>query len=364
MPYIIISKMSSRRGDDPGNSGKALPGNFLLMSTATDWGATMPSSPCVSSDTVSVAVVITTYNHANFLGDAISSVLRQTRPADEIIVVDDGSTDNPAAVVGRFPGVRLIQQKNLGSPAARNRGLRSCTTSRLVFLDADDRLLPEALEKGIACARARPDCAFVYGGHRWISEDGQPETQIRFNAIGDDAHLAFLGGNPVGMLATVLYRRDYLIGEGGFDENLRYCDDHDLFLRLARKYPIACHPAIVAEYRQHSHNISSNAVKMLEMVLAVLNRHEARIGANAREREALRHGRSHFRSHYSWKMLEAARAGGISSSSLKLFIRAVKSSPGTVVSTTMRFLRRRVARKLPSRVLLWVELLRGKATEP
>src|SRR6202042_2678062 len=98
----------------------------------------------------------------------------------------------------------LIQQDNQGRSAARNVGLRCCTTSHLVFLDADDLLLPNALEKGLGLAAARPECAFVYGGHRWISEDGTPENRIRFNDIGADAHLTLLSDNTVGMLATAL----------------------------------------------------------------------------------------------------------------------------------------------------------------
>ena len=105
-----------------------------------------------------VSVIIPTYNHAHFLPDALSSVLTQTRPADEIIVVDDGSCDNPGAVIERFPGVRLIKQENRGRSAARNTGLWNANSSHVVFLDADDRLLPNALEVGLNCAATFPDC--------------------------------------------------------------------------------------------------------------------------------------------------------------------------------------------------------------
>src|SRR5262245_1453055 len=89
-------------------------------------------SALVVLERMSVAVIIPTFNHTRFLADAISSVLAQTRHADEIIVVDDGSTDDPAAVVEDFPGVRLIRQRNRGLSAARNVGFRNCTTSHVL----------------------------------------------------------------------------------------------------------------------------------------------------------------------------------------------------------------------------------------
>src|SRR5436190_23262229 len=84
--------------------------------------------------TMTVAVVIPTFNHAHFLPEAIKSVQAQTRPPDEIIVVDDGSTDNTAAAINQFPTVRLIRQENRGLAAARNTGIRDCETSYIVFL--------------------------------------------------------------------------------------------------------------------------------------------------------------------------------------------------------------------------------------
>src|SRR4051812_16000050 len=110
-----------------------------------------------------VTVVIPCYNQARFLGEAIESVLRQTHRAREVVVVDDGSTDGTAAVAARYPDVQLIRQPNRGLAAARNRGLAESRGAYLVFLDADDRLLPRALEVGLRCLMDHPLVAFAYG---------------------------------------------------------------------------------------------------------------------------------------------------------------------------------------------------------
>ena len=107
----------------------------------------IPDQAGLPADGTTVAVVITTFNQARFLGEAIMSVLAQTRQADRIIIVDDGSSDDPASVVAQFQKIQLIRQLNRGPSAARNVGLRCCTTSHIVFLDADDRLLPTALKR-------------------------------------------------------------------------------------------------------------------------------------------------------------------------------------------------------------------------
>src|ERR1035437_8563776 len=182
---------------------------------------------------MTIAVIIPTFNHARFLADAISSVLAQTHPADEIIVVDDGSTDDPAVVVAEFPGVRLIRQENRGLSAARNTGLRSCGTSHVVFLDADDRLLSIALEAGLDSAARRPDCAFVYGGYYQISTDGSTRGPDCLISVVGDGYLDLLRFNVIGMSATVLYRRKCLVEEGGFDETEQKCEDYELYIRMA-----------------------------------------------------------------------------------------------------------------------------------
>ena len=121
-----------------------------------------------------VSVVIPCYKQAHFLGHAIESVQRQTYPAVEIIVVDDGSPDGTRAVVESFPAVNYVRQENKGLSAARNRGLRESQGSYLVFLDADDLLLPDAVAAGLQTLYASgPEYAFVSGHYRWIGPSGE-----------------------------------------------------------------------------------------------------------------------------------------------------------------------------------------------
>src|SRR5690242_15112878 len=108
-----------------------------------------------------VSVVIPCFNQAQFLNEAIDSALRQTCPPAEVLVVDDGSDDNTAAIVAGYPSVRYLLQTHRGLAAARNTGLRHVQGTYVLFLDADDRLLSRAVAVGMATLRERPECAFV-----------------------------------------------------------------------------------------------------------------------------------------------------------------------------------------------------------
>ena len=230
---------------------------------------------------MTVAVIIPTFNQASFLADAIMSVLAQTRPADEIIVVDDGSDDDPASVVVKFPTVQFVRQRNRGPSAARNTGLRNCSASHVVFLDADDRLLPMALEAGLMCYANRSDCAFVYGGFRLISKDGRPISHDHFTPIEGNSFHALLHANLPVALSSALFRRDCVLSVNGFDESLRRCEDYDLFVKLAEKHSVTSHTEIVVEYRKHGDGVSDNQLAMLKAELAVRDRYAARSKFNA-----------------------------------------------------------------------------------
>lgn len=120
-----------------------------------------------------ISVIIPVYNGERYLAEAIESVLAQTRSPDEIIIVDDGSTDDSAAVARRYASLaRLVQQPNLGAGAARNRGVEAAQGAWLAFLDADDLWLPDKLTRQMALFEADPDLATAYGGvEQFISPD-------------------------------------------------------------------------------------------------------------------------------------------------------------------------------------------------
>ncbi|MGE0489841.1 MAG: glycosyltransferase family 2 protein [Vulcanimicrobiota bacterium] len=122
-----------------------------------------------------VSVVIPVYNGEAYLGEAIESMLAQTRPADEILVVDDGSTDHSAAVAESYPAVTVLRQANAGHLAARNLGLKTATGDLVALLDADDRSRPQRLALQLAAFGARPETAVCFGQvlHFWTPEHDQ-----------------------------------------------------------------------------------------------------------------------------------------------------------------------------------------------
>jgi glycosyltransferase involved in cell wall biosynthesis/SAM-dependent methyltransferase len=253
-------------------------------------------SDCFIADTVDV--VVTTRNYAHFLADALQSVLDQTVPANNIIVVDDGSSDNPAKIVADFPGVTLVSLPGKGISAARNAGIVAASSKYLIFLDADDRLLPTAIEQGLACMSSNPGAAFVYGAFRFVSKDLRKIEEPRLVRTGTLAFCDLLRGNMVRMHAAVMYERAILTDDGGFDSSLPCCEDYDAYLRLAQKYRIACHRGVVAEYRLHGRNMSADATAMLKWHIDVLERYRP-AESNVRAYRAWRTGISRAHRGYS-----------------------------------------------------------------
>lgn len=258
-----------------------------------------------------VCVVITCYNQASYLGEAIESALAQTHPPARVIVVDDGSTDDTARVAGRYPGVLYIHRANGGLAAARNTGMLASDAEYLVFLDADDRLLPDALRAGLECLRAHPDAAFAFGHYRFIRADGSFLRENPPEFPDDDAYRGFLRGNYVGMHATVMYRREILCAVDGFDPALRACEDYDVYLRISRRYPVRRHTTTIAEYRQHGSNMSSNVGLMLDSALAVLSRQAEYTRGDPLREEALREGIEGWKRHYARQFVGQLAGGRI-----------------------------------------------------
>jgi glycosyltransferase involved in cell wall biosynthesis len=221
---------------------------------------------------LSIALVINTYQQAHYLPASIESALKQTVPFDDIIVVDDGSTDNPAAVVAKYPGVRMIRQPNKGLAAARNIGLNAASSHYIAFLDADDLLMPNAVRSGLACHAENYGAGLVYGAYRCIGRNGEALGGDVYREVGSNAFRTLLTGNMIGMHAAVIYDRAKLREIGAFDATLPRCEDYDVYFRMATRYPVVSHPDVAALYRWHGENMSANHSTMLKWVLRVNNR--------------------------------------------------------------------------------------------
>jgi glycosyltransferase involved in cell wall biosynthesis len=244
-----------------------------------------------------VSVIIPCYDQAHFVRHAIESVRAQTYPDVELILVNDGSTDDVESVAAGFPWVRCISQENRGLAAARNIGLARCRGDLVVFLDADDRLLPEALEIGVRLLTADPSLGFVAGHSRFITTEGTPLPTEQPLRGGEDPYLALLRRNSIRNPALVMFRRRVLDQAGGFDSRVDACADYEMYLRISRSHPVGFHTAVVAEYRKHGGNMSGNAALMIRQLLFVMREQRSHL-TNRAHREAFRAGRRNIREYY------------------------------------------------------------------
>jgi glycosyltransferase involved in cell wall biosynthesis len=212
-----------------------------------------------------VSVVIPTYNGSVFLESAIDSVLGQTYPRVECIVVDDGSIDRTPSIIESY-GVRIRseRQSNRGFARARNHGAGLARGDLLSFLDDDDCWRPTKLERQIHRLAERPDAAVVYTAVELIDESANrlgtipappPARAFRNTLLMEWPHLALEQG--------ALIRREAFCELGGFDERLTVSIGCDLACRLALTYPIAAIDEPLAAYRQHSRQMHHN-LSMLE----------------------------------------------------------------------------------------------------
>ncbi|MHB8671183.1 MAG: glycosyltransferase family 2 protein [Acidimicrobiales bacterium] len=206
----------------------------------------------------SVSVVIPTHNHAAFLPAALDSVLAQTLPAAEVVVVDDGSTDDtPAALDPYLREVLLLRQPNRGVSAARNAGIAASSSALVAFLDADDVWLPDKLARQVGWFQADPGLGLVHVGMRRIDAEGEV-LSIELNGQDGWVHQemlllrrpAILGGG-----SGFMVRRDVLDEIGGFDPDLSTSADWDLCYRVARRHRVGFVPEVLLEYRCHGANM-------------------------------------------------------------------------------------------------------------
>jgi len=187
---------------------------------------------------MTISVIVPTFNRVHTLPRAIDSVLRQTRPADEIIVVDDGSEDGTAELLHRhYPQIRNLQQNNQGVSAARNRGIRQANGEWIALLDSDDAWLPGKLEAQLRALEAEPAARLCHTEEVWIRNGKRVNQKDRHAKSGGWIFRNCLPLCVISPSAALLHRS--LLDEiGEFDEGLPACEDYDLWLRICSVEPV------------------------------------------------------------------------------------------------------------------------------
>lgn len=258
-----------------------------------------------------VSVIIPTYNRADMVSDAIESVIAQSCADWELIVVDDGSTDNTPQVVGAFNDTRIkyLYQPNKGLPGARNTGIRASSGACVAFLDSDDLFLPGKLQQQAAFLAAHPDVGLVAGGHIEVDRTLRPLRKVEpWHGQPELGVEQWLLGCPF-ITCSVLVRRSWLDMVGLFDEDMRYVEDWDLWLRLAAAgCPMAWLREPVCLYRFHGSNTVRNVRPMQAGLLRMLDKFYVQPDLNE---EALRLRRPAYANAYLNAAARAYAAGAV-----------------------------------------------------
>jgi glycosyltransferase involved in cell wall biosynthesis len=219
---------------------------------------------------LSVTAAITTYNRARFLPGALESVFAQTRPPDEVIVVDDGSTDETPRVLGEYEGrIRVVHQENAGRSAARNTAVREASSRFLSFLDSDDRWLPAKLERQLPVLEADDGVGLVHGHVDLIDGADEPlptETE-RHHELFSAAHrepVTYAGyAFDCRCFSSALTARVEALRDVGLYDPALLLDDYDLYLRMALSWRIVfLEGPSVALYRHHPGQMTTYELTM------------------------------------------------------------------------------------------------------
>jgi glycosyltransferase involved in cell wall biosynthesis len=222
-----------------------------------------------------ISVIIPTYNYARFVREAIDSALGQTLAPLEVIVVDDGSTDETPRILAEYGDrIRVIRQENQGVAAARNTALAAVRGEYIALLDSDDIWEPHKLERQLARFEADPALGLVHCGAETIDTDGRPIGVLLNGSEGWVAEdLLRLDRDVFEGPGSIIVVPKRIIEEvGGFDESLSQSDDWELFYRIALRYRIGYVAEVLASYRLHGSGIHMNIPRMEHNMLLALGK--------------------------------------------------------------------------------------------
>jgi glycosyltransferase involved in cell wall biosynthesis len=223
-----------------------------------------------------VTAILPTHDRASLLPRALGSVLGQSLPPDEIIVVDDGSVDGTGPLLaGRFPTARVVTQENAGVAAARNRGIREASGEWLAFIDSDDEWLPAKLARQMGSLEDAPRYPICHTDEIWIRRGRRVNPMKKHAKAGG---FIFEECLPLCCISpsSVVVKKRLLEELGGFDETLPVCEDYDLWLRLTARHPVLfVDEPLLVKYGGHDDQLSRRhwgmdrfRIRSLEKIIA------------------------------------------------------------------------------------------------
>jgi glycosyltransferase involved in cell wall biosynthesis len=288
-----------------------------------------------------VSAIIPTYNCSRYLEEAIDSALAQTYPHVEVVVVDDGSTDQTAGVAASYGNaVKYVYQENRGTATARNTGIAHSRGELIALLDHDDRWLPEKLERQVPYFED-PTVGMVHTGGRVIDIQSKAITSEYLPQAELDVH-DLMEWCRVGC-ATTMFRRSVIERVGVFDEALPGADDWDMWIRIAAVSRVMGCPEILVEIGEHPADQGKRINRLHGIICSVIAKHAVKHANCAECEQATRRARMRAREDYYTKACAraaAATAAGALSQAVLYRMSAVAKHP----AATLRWPRRILAR--------------------
>ncbi len=221
-----------------------------------------------------VSVVVPAYNVSKTIRDTIDSILKQTFSDFELIIINDGSTDNTLQVIEgvRDPRVQVYSYENGGLPEARNRGIKRATGEFITFMDADDLWTPDKLESQVAALQKNPAAGLAYSWTCFMDSEGKSFSQDLPSYLEGNVYPQLLIGNFITSGSNVMLRASTVKSVGGFDPSLKSIEDWDYWLRVAAKWAFVVVPHYQILYRQSATSMASKIDVMEKYSLMVINR--------------------------------------------------------------------------------------------
>ncbi len=241
-----------------------------------------------------VSVLMTARNEAAFLPQALDSLLAQSYPHFEAVVVNDGSTDGTGAILDAYAArdnrIRPLHQEQAGRAASLNRAWQASAGLLLAIMDADDLCMPTRLEKQVAFLESHPELGLVASYYAQVDSRNQPLKTVK-SLPSDPAALKnlLLTDNPI-CHGTVMMRRPVLESAGGYRESFPAAVDYELYLRVLDRYQMGIIPEVLYQYRVHGHSMSSGRLVQLQMksLAQMLYHQRAETGSDSLEKLPLR----------------------------------------------------------------------------